>query len=63
MSISLTKTELIQKLNDIEWEDFEVKLAVGGVPKSVWESISAFSNTSGGWIIFGVEELNKSFQN
>lgn len=25
----LTKSELIQKLNDIEWEDFEVKLALG----------------------------------
>jgi len=57
----LTKEELLNKLQDIEWEDFEVKLAKGGVPKSAWESVSAFSNTAGGWLIFGVEEKNGSF--
>ena len=31
----MTKQELQNKLQDIEWEDFEVKLAIGGVPKSV----------------------------
>lgn len=54
----MTKQELLNKLQDIEWEDFEVKLARGGVPKSAWESVSAFSNTAGGWLIFGVEEKN-----
>ncbi|MFT7880931.1 MAG: ATP-binding protein, partial [Sulfurimonas sp.] len=57
----MNKQELIDKLNDIEWEDFEVKLARGGVPKSVWESVSAFSNTAGGWIVFGVEENSAGF--
>ena len=57
----MNKQELIDKLNDIEWEDFEVKLARGGVPKSVWESVSAFSNTAGGWIVFGVEENSTGF--
>jgi len=37
----MTKQQLIQKLTDIEWEDFEVKLAKGGVPKSAWESVSS----------------------
>ena len=54
----MTKQELQNKLQDIEWEDFEVKLAIGGVSKSVWESVSAFSNTAGGWLIFGIEEKN-----
>ncbi|WP_066161410.1 RNA-binding domain-containing protein [Aliarcobacter skirrowii] len=57
----MTKQELQNRLQDIEWEDFEVKLAIGGVPKSVWESVSAFSNTSGGWLIFEIEEKNGIF--
>ena len=32
----MTKQEIQNKLQDIEWEDFKVKLAIGGVPKSVW---------------------------
>ena len=52
----MTKEELLNRLNDIEWDDFEVKEASGGIPKSMWETVSAFSNTAGGWIILGVKE-------
>lgn len=52
----MTKEELLTRLNDIEWDDFEVKEASGGLPKSMWETVSAFSNTAGGWIILGVRE-------
>jgi len=45
----MTKEELIQRLDDLEWEDFEVKEAKANVPKNSWETVSAFSNTSGGW--------------
>ena len=56
------KQELAQKLGDIEWEDFEVKEAKSEVPKNSWETVSAFSNTAGGWLIFGVKKEGKEFQ-
>ena len=57
----MNKQELIKKLQDIEWEDFEVKEAKSEVPKSSWESVSAFSNTNGGWLIFGVRKEGKKY--
>lgn len=44
----MTRDELLQRLQEIEWEDFECKLAKSELPKSVLEIVSAFSNTSGG---------------
>jgi len=58
----MTKDELILKLTDIEWEDFEVKEARTNIPKNAWETVSAFSNTAGGWLIFGVKQSGKSFE-
>ena len=47
----MDKTELIKKLEDIEWQDFEVKEAKLEIPKNAWDTVSAFSNTAGGWLI------------
>ncbi len=58
----MNKKELILKLQDIEWEDFEVKEAKSEVPKSVWESVGAFANTAGGWLIFGAKKSAKNFE-
>ena len=58
----MTKEELIARLKDIEWDDLEVKEAADALPKSVWETVSAFSNTSGGWLVLGVKQTGKKFE-
>ena len=58
----MNEKELIEKLEDIEWEDFEVKEAKSEIPKSSWETVSAFSNTAGGWLIFGVKKIGKRYE-
>jgi len=58
----MTKEGLIARLQDIEWEDFEVKEASFDVPKSAWETVSAFSNTAGGWLVFGVKQKGRVFE-
>jgi ATP-dependent DNA helicase RecG len=57
----MNKTELLAKLEDIEWEDLEFKTAENSLPKSIWETVSAFSNTAGGWIFSGISENKSEF--
>ena len=58
----MDKNSLLQRLSDIEWSDFEVKKGTSELPKDVWETVSAFSNTSGGWLILGVSQNGKTFE-
>jgi len=58
----MTKEELLKRLTDIEWDDFEVKSAIGGLPKNIWETVSAFANCSGGWIVLGVGQKGEKFE-
>lgn len=62
---------LIESISDIEalreGGEVECKLAAGvdgrgEVPRSLWETYSAFSNSSGGYIILGVDETNSGFR-
>ncbi len=57
----MNKDELIKRLQDVEWDDFEVKKAEKGIPKNSWETVSAFSNTGGGWLVFGVHQTGKNY--
>ena len=57
----MNKIELLKRLSDIEWDDFEVKEAHSELPKNIWETVSAFSNAAGGWIVLGVSKKGKKF--
>ncbi len=57
----MNKIELLKKLNDIEWQDFEVKEASSSLPKSCWETVSAFANTNGGWLVLGIRQNKKNY--
>lgn len=58
----LTKEDLISRIQEIEWDDFEAKAAKTELPKNTWDTVSSFSNTSGGWILFGVAQHGKKFE-
>lgn len=57
----MTKAELIERIAEIEWEDFEVKAAASEIPKNTWETVSAFANTNGGWLILGIAQKHNAF--
>ena len=45
-------------LSQTECDDIEFKSAAGGFPNSFWDTYSAFANTDGGTIVFGVKETD-----
>lgn len=46
------------RLGGQDTQQVEVKEAAGGLPKSILETLSAFSNGAGGIIILGLQEQN-----
>jgi len=58
----MTQDELLSRLNAFEWGDFECKRAQRGVPEDAYKTVSAFANTAGGWLVFGVSERGRDLE-
>lgn len=58
----MTQDKLIKLLNAHEWRDVEFKEAQRDVPRSAYETVSAFANTEGGHLVFGVRNSGQEFE-
>ena len=54
--------ELKKLLKAGEWNDVEFKEARTDVPKSAFETVSAFANTHGGYLVFGIAQHGDAFE-
>ena len=52
----MTRDDLIERLSKYEWSDVEFKEARNAAPRSAYETVSAFANPGGGWLVFGVRD-------
>ncbi len=60
--MSMDDQELLKLLAAHEWNDVEFKEAKRAVPKNAYESVSAFANTEGGHLVFGVKKDGSDFE-
>ena len=61
--MATTIEDLLNNLSEIyENDELEFKGAKGGLPKSFWETYSAFANTNGGVVILGISEKHGMFK-
>ena len=58
----MDREELIERLKGYEWNDIEFKEARQAVPRDAYETVSAFANTDGGHLVFGVKEGDKGIE-
>ena len=58
----MTQDELMELLNAHEWRDVEFKEARSDVPRNAYETVSAFANTDGGHLVFGVRKNGQDFE-
>lgn len=58
----MTQDELIKLLEAHEWSNIEFKEARKEVPQNAYETVSAFANTSGGHLVFGVKKDGSNFE-
>ena len=58
----MTREELTALLKSHEWRDVEFKEAQSAVPRSAYETVSAFANTEGGHLVFGVRQNGQDIE-
>jgi len=58
----MNREDLIERLKGYEWNDIEFKSAQTNVPRSAYETVSAFANTAGGQLVFGVRQEGGGFE-
>lgn len=58
----MTEEEVLSLLSQHEWKDVEFKEARTAVPKNAYDSVSAFANTEGGHLVFGVKKDGANFE-
>ena len=58
----MTQNELIELLNAHEWRDVEFKEAQRAVPRNAYKTVSAFANTEGGHLVFGVKKSGQDIE-
>jgi len=58
----MNQEELLAILRAHEWRDIEFKKAQIDVPRDAYETVSAFANTDGGHLVFGVSKNGKDFE-
>jgi len=58
----MTEQEILEILSQHEWKAVEFKEARTAVPKNAYESVSAFANTEGGHLVFGVKKNGSDFE-
>ena len=58
----MEQEELVRRLEGCESTDIEFKLAQRDVPEDAYRTVSAFSNSGGGWLVFGVRDGAGGFE-